>query len=437
MSEDRSPSGLAAAALERVFRQEWGRLLGGLVRRGGDLDLAEEALQEAAAAALEHWPAEGLPQNPAAWLATAAARRLIDRARRRKTREEKAPLLAVERVLPPAPEEREPSRLEDDELRLLFLCCHPALSAEAQVALTLSAVGGLSVEAIAAAFLAQPAAIYQRLGRAKRKIAAAAIPFAMPGDRQLEERIAQVANAVYLIFNEGYSASSGQAMRADLCAEAIHLARRLAHTFPADAELVGLLALMLLHDARRPARVDAAGGWVLLEDQDRGRWLKPQIAEGLELIRRALLLRRVGPFQVQAAIAAVHAEAKEAAATDWRQIVLLYDLLERLHPSPVVRLNRAAAIGLGESPEKGLELMAGLDAELPHYYLLPAARAGLLRRAGRRPEAAAAYARALELVGNDADRLCLEQRLAELGHKDSAGDPPAAVDSLPGRSTSR
>lgn len=408
-------SGEAQAALERVFRQEWGRLLGGLVRRGGDLDLAEEALQEAAAAALEHWPAEGLPQNPAAWLAAAAARRQIDRARRRKTRHDKAPLL-VERGFAPPPGEREPSRLEDDELRLLFLCCHPALSPEAQVALTLSAVGGLSVEAIAAAFLAQPAAIYQRLGRAKRKIAAAAIPFAMPGDRELEERLAQVANAVYLVFNEGYAASSGPAgLRADLCAEAIHLARRLAHTFPGDTELVGLLALLLLHDARRPARVDAGGGWVLLEDQDRGRWLRPQIAEGLELIRRALLQRRVGPFQIQAAIAALHAEAPSAAATDWRQIVLLYALLERLHPSPVVRLNRAAAVGLGENPEAGLALLAGLDAELPRYYLLPAARADLLRRAGRKAEAAAAYRQALALVGSDADRLCLEKRLAELG----------------------
>lgn len=421
MPEERSPSEIAGEALERVFRQEWGRLLGGLVRRGGDLDQAEEALQEAAAAALEHWPQEGLPQNPAAWLATAAARRQIDRARRRKTREEKAPLLAV-RAAAPRPDEREPSRLEDDELRLLFLCCHPALSPEAQVALILSAVGGLSVEAIAAAFLAQPAAIYQRLGRAKRKIAAAVIPFAMPADRELAGRIAQVANALYLIFNEGYAASSGPAaIRADLCAEAIHLARRLAHTFPGDAELVGLLALMLLHDARRPARVDREGGWILLEDQDRGRWLKPQIAEGLELIRRALAWRRVGPFQIQAAIAALHAEAPHAAATDWPQIVLLYQLLEHLHPSPVVRLNRAAAAGLGESPAAGLALMEGLEVELPGYYLLPAARADLLRRAGRRDEAIAAYREALALAPSEADRRALEKRLAEIFAKNSEG----------------
>ena len=410
----------ARAALERVFRLEWGRLLGGLLRRGGDLDQAEEALQEAAAAALEHWPREGLPQNPAAWLATAAARRQIDRVRRLKVRADKAPLLAL--PPPSPPEEKEPNRLEDDELRLLFLCCHPALSAEAQVALTLSAVGGLSVEAIAAAFLAQPAAIYQRLGRAKRKIAAAAIPLVMPGDRQLEERLGQVAQAVYLIFNEGYSASSGeQAMKADLCAEAIYLARRLARTFPADPELVGLLALMLLHDARRPARIDASGGIVPLEEQDRSRWLRPQIAEGLELTRRALLLRRVGPFQVQAAIAALHAEAPTAAATDWHQIALLYAVLARLAPSPVVRLNQAAAVAMAEGPERGLELLEGLDQELPTYHLLPAARADLHRRAGRHREAADAYRQALALALNDADRRFLTRRLSEVVLGESSG----------------
>jgi RNA polymerase sigma-70 factor (ECF subfamily) len=405
----------ASAALERVFRSEWGRLLGGLVRRGGDLDLAEEALQEAAAAALEHWPAEGLPQNPAAWLATAAARRLIDKARRRKTRDDKAPLLAVLHPAAPLPDEREPNRLEDDELRLLFLCCHPALSEEAQVALTLSAVGGLSVEAIAAAFLAQPAAIYQRLGRAKRKIAAAAIPFAMPGDRELESRQAQVAHAVYLIFNEGYNASSGpDAIRADLCAEAIFLARRLARTFPAEPEMVGLLALQLLHDARRPARIDEQGALVPLEEQERSRWLKPQIAEGLELIRRALKLRQVGPFQVQAAIAALHAEAEDAAATDWPQIALLYRVLERIARSPVVRLNRAVAVAMAEGPEAGLELLEGLEDHLETYHLLPAARADLLRRAGRIEEAAGQYRQAIALAGNQLERRFLEKRLEEI-----------------------
>jgi RNA polymerase sigma-70 factor, ECF subfamily len=405
----------ASAALERVFRSEWGRLLGGLVRRGGDLDLAEEALQEAAAAALEHWPAEGLPQNPAAWLATAAARRLIDKARRRKTRDDKAPLIAALHPAAPLPDEREPNRLEDDELRLLFLCCHPALSEEAQVALTLSAVGGLSVEAIAAAFLAQPAAIYQRLGRAKRKIAAAAIPFAMPGDSELEARLAQVAHAAYLIFNEGYNASSGpDAISADLCAEAIFLARRLARTFPGEPELVGLLALMLLHDARRPARIDGQGALVPLEEQDRGRWLKPQIAEGLELIRRALQLRQVGPFQVQAAIAALHAEAEDAAATDWPQIALLYRVLERIARSPVVRLNRAVAVAMAEGPEAGLELLEGLEDHLETYHLLPAARADLLRRAGRREEAAGQYRQAVALAGNQLERRFLEKRLEEI-----------------------
>lgn len=412
----------ASAALEQVFRSEWGRLLGGLVRRGGDLDLAEEALQEAAAAALEHWPAEGLPANPAAWLATAAARRLIDKARRRKTRDDKAPLLALLHPAAPIPDEREPNRLGDDELRLLFLCCHPALSEEAQVALTLSAVGGLSVEAIAAAFLAQPAAIYQRLGRAKRKIAAAAIPFVMPGDRELEGRLAQVAHAVYLIFNEGYSASSGPvAIRTSLCTEAIFLARRLARTFPAEPELVGLLALMLLHDARRPARIDRQGALVPLEEQDRGKWLRPQIAEGLELIRRTLARRRVGPYQVQAAIAALHAESPEAAATDWRQIALLYDVLEKLSPSPVVRLNRAAAIAFWQGPEAGLAQLEGLEDELPGYHLLPAARADFLRRAGRPAEAADAYRQALALVGNELERRFLEDRLAELDSKSLLG----------------
>lgn len=405
----------ASAALERVFRTEWGRLLGGLVRRGGDLDQAEEALQEAAAAALEHWPADGLPQNPAAWLATTAARRQIDRARRRQTRDAAAPLLALDFMAGPAAEMREPSRLEDDELRLLFLCCHPALSAEAQVALTLSAVGGLQVEAIAAAFLAQPAAIYQRLGRAKRKIAAAAIPFAMPGDRELEARLAQVAHAVYLIFNEGYSASSGpSAISADLCGEAIFLARRLARTFPAEPELVGLLALMLLHDARRPARLDETGELVALEDQDRGRWLKPQIGEGLELIRRALKMRQVGPFQVQAAIAALHAEAQNAAATDWKQIAQLYHVLEHLARTPVVRLNRAVAVAMAEGPERGLELLEGLEEHLETYHLLPAARADLFRRAGRPEEAKVQYRRAIALAGNELERRFLEKRLAGL-----------------------
>ena len=402
----------ASAALERVFRSEWGRLLGGLVRRGGDLDLAEEALQEAAAAALDHWPQQGLPANPAAWLATTAARRLIDQARRRKTRGDKAPLLALLHPVAGLPDEREPNRLEDDELRLLFLCCHPALSEEAQVALTLSAVGGLSVEAIAAAFLAQPAAIYQRLGRAKRKIAAAAIPFAMPGDRELEGRLAQVAHAVYLIFNEGYNASSGPAaISAGLCAEAIFLARRLARTFPAEPELVGLLSLMLLHDARRPARLDPEGDLVPLEEQDRSRWLRPQIAEGLELIRRALGLRQVGPFQVQAAIAALHAEAGQAAATDWQQIALLYRVLERIARSPVVRLNRAVAVAMAEGPEAGLALLEGLEEHLETYRLLPATRADLLRRAGRPDEAAGHYRQAIALAGNQLEQRFLEKRL--------------------------
>lgn len=407
-------SAAARGALEKVFREQWGRLLGGLVRRCGDLDLAEEALQEAAATALEHWSREGLPQNPAAWLATTASRRLIDGVRRRQTREDKAPLL-LELGPPPRPDEGEPSRLEDDELRLLFLCCHPALAPEAQVSLTLHAVGGLNIEAVAAAFLAQPAAIYQRLGRAKRKIAAARIPFVLPGDRELEARLGQVADVLYLIFNEGYAASSGQqAIRADLCAEAIHLSRRLARTFPAEPELVGLLALMLLHDARRPARLDENGSLVLLEDQDRRLWLRPQIAEGLELTRRALARRHVGPFQVQAAIAALHAEAAEAAATDWQQIALLYRVLERLHRTPVVRLNRAVAVAMAEGPEEGLRLLEGLETELPHYHLLPAARADLFRRAGRLQEAEAAYQKALNLAGNPADRLFLEKRLAEL-----------------------
>lgn len=405
----------AAAALEQVFRHEWGRLLGGLVRRGGDVGRAEEALQEAAAAALEHWPAEGVPRNPAAWLATAAARRLIDGARRGKVREEKAPLLALDFHRQPAAEPREPSRLEDDELRLLFLCCHPALSAEAQVALTLQVGFGFTVEAIAAAFLGQPAAIYQRLGRAKRKIAAAAIPFALPGDRELEARLAQVAHAAYLIFNEGYSASSGpEAIRAELCAEAIFLARRLARTFPGEPELAGLLALMLLHDARRPARLAEDGSLVPLEEQDRRRWLAPQIGEGLELIRRTLRRRQVGPFQVQAAVAAVHAEAESAELTDWKQIAQLYHVLEHLAGTPVVRLNRAVAVALADGPEAGLALMDGLESHLETYHLLPAARADLLRRAGRAAEAAENYRRAIPLAGNKLERQFLEKRLAAL-----------------------
>jgi RNA polymerase sigma-70 factor (ECF subfamily) len=393
--------------LGELHRREYGRILASLIRVVGDFTLAEDSLQEAFAAALEQWPAKGTPQNPAAWLMTTARHKAIDQIRRRTLAESREhEIRAVS-----APEESAP--LAADSLRLMFTCCHPALAPDAQVALTLRTIGGLSTEEIARAFLLPVPTLAQRLVRAKTKIKLAGIPYEVPGDDELAGRIDAVLAVVYLIFNEGYSASFGAAiLRADLCGEAIRLARQLVELLPDEPEPKGLLALMLLIDARRATRTDDTGAIVLLEDQDRSRWDGAKIAEGTALVSAALGGGRAGRYGVQAAIAALHAQAPSAGETDWGQIVSLYDVLLALQPSPVVELNRAVAIAMSESLEKGLALVEGI--ELPGYHLLPAARADLLRRLGRRAESAAAYQEALGLVTNDAERRYLHRRLREV-----------------------
>ena len=406
------------ACAERVFRREHGRIIAGLIRLCGSFDRAEEAMQEALAAALVHWPTRGIPQTPAAWITTAAHRKLIDMARRERTRNEKQGLLeqdaateAYESAMPEA------SAFPDDRLRLIFTCCHPALNHEAQIALTLRTLGGLSTAEIARAFLVPEPTLAQRLVRAKRKIHDARIPYEIPPDDALAERRGAVQTVVYLIFNEGYLATGGEALiRRELCAEAIRLARMLCEIDAKEPENLGLLALMLLHDSRRRARVDGTGALVTLEEQDRSLWDRPQLDEGLALVEKGLRLRRIGPYQLQAAIAAVHAEASCWAATDWAQIAALYGELARISPTPVVLLNGAVAVGMSEGPGRGLSLIDGLGATgaLDRYHLYHAARADLLRRLGERDAAAGAYRRALALTANRIERSFLERRLAAL-----------------------
>ncbi len=415
MNED--AAGRVRAMVDAVYRSESRRVLATLIRLLGDFDLAEEALHDAFTAAVERWPRDGIPANPRAWLVSAGRFKAIDGLRRRARFDASLGEIAdqldagTSEAMPP-----EDDGVADDRLRLIFTCCHPALPPDAQVALTLREVCGLTTEEIAHAYLTTPPTVAQRIVRAKAKIRDARIPYQLPSVPDLPERLDTVLHVIYLVFNEGYSASSGESLvRHDLSAEAIRLGRLLVELLP-EPEATGLLALMLLHESRRAARTGPAGELILLDDQDRSRWSQEQIAEGRTLVERALASRRFGPYTLQAAIAAVHAEASSAAATDWPQIVGLYDVLLRADPSPVIELNRAAAVALRDGPAAGLALIDAILArgELGDYHLAHSARADLCRRLGRTADARTSYERALALTRQEPERRFLERRLREV-----------------------
>jgi len=397
-----------AEAVDRAYRDDTGRAVATLIRVTHDFDLAEEAWQEACEQALRTWPQRGVPRDPTAWLFTAARNRAIDRLRRERVgREKTAAAMQIAELEAIGDDMHE---IPDDRLRLLFTCCHPSLALDARVALTLRTVAGLTTREIARAFLVPEPTLGQRLTRAKRKIRDAGIPYVVPPREALPDRLDGVRAVVYLVFNEGYEATEGELIRTDLCAEAIRLARLLDHLIPDEPESRGLLALLLLQHARRAARTDTAGDLVTLEDQDRSRWDQELIDEGLALVDEPA----TGSYQLQAAIAACHDRAPRPEDTDWAQIASLYDELQRVRPSPVVALNRAVAVAMADGPDTGLRLLEPLADDLDRYHHFHAARADLLRRAGRGPEAADAYDRALALVGNDAERRYLERRRAAL-----------------------
>jgi RNA polymerase sigma-70 factor (ECF subfamily) len=407
----------ADAAVDAVYRSDWGRIVATLIRLVGDFEIAEEAAQEAFAAALEQWRDSGIPTSPRTWIIQTARHKAIDRIRRKARYTEILQSIAGPEATPPAPEpDYDSTEISDDCLRLIFTCCHPALAAESQVALTLRTLGGLETEEIARAFLVPVATMAQRLVRAKHKIRDAGIPYVVPERQDMPARLDAVLTVIYLIFNEGYTATRGSTLlRTDLCAEAIRLGRLvttlMAPQPPADA--TALVALMLLHDSRRAARLDAAGDLIVLEEQDRRLWDKKQIAEALPLVEEALR-GGPGPIALQAAIAALHCQALRPADTDWPQILSLYDVLQGMQPSPIVALNRAVAVAMVEGPQTALTLIDGLARDLDGYHLLHAARADLLRRMGAGAEAARSYTRALELVSNDSERRYLERRLREV-----------------------